>query len=127
MRLLRFTKCSRLSSKCFRLEVDESGKQWREKREGDSTQEIGYGEKTGFTRTLYVFVKKEFIQKQLLIVLYPYFFLKEEEARSRSDKTRRVSFRYLQTVTACVRKSFLYFQGSPCYAPNEEYASAVSW
>ena len=39
MRLLKFTKCSRLSSKCFRLEVDESGKQWRDKRGGDGTRE----------------------------------------------------------------------------------------
>ena len=37
-RILNFTKFSRLSSKCFSLEVDESGTQWREKREGDRTR-----------------------------------------------------------------------------------------
>ena len=47
MRLSDFTKCSKLSLKGIRLEVDESGKQWREKIEGDRIRnEVWKGERT---------------------------------------------------------------------------------
>ena len=80
--------------------------------EGERKREIGYGERTGFTRTLYIFVKKNnSFKNNCPIVLHP-CFLKDEETRSWSDKMSRVSFRYLRTDTTYVEKSFLYFQGS---------------